>query len=245
MPAVQGNDVETQVIAHRGASGVAPENTMAAFWRAVDMGAHMIELDVQLTLDGAVVVLHDDTVDRTTDGRGAVGRLTAREIRALDAGSWFDAAYAGEPVPLLAEVLERIELPCNVELKSGGGPALTARTLEIVRDADALGRVVFSSFDREAVVRLHAAEPDATLAVLSGNGTIGQALTEARRVNATALHVRKTRRWLRWLRDTPGIGLDIRVWTVNSLDEWVPFEAAGASGVFTDHPDRFLQISPA
>src|SRR5215475_6599931 len=94
------------VIAHRGASGTCPENTLAAFRRAQELGAHMIELDVQLTRDGEVVVMHDWTLARTTDGRGRVASRTLAELRQLDAGSWFDPGYAREPVPTLREVLD-------------------------------------------------------------------------------------------------------------------------------------------
>src|SRR3990172_9877913 len=93
------------VIAHRGASGSCPENTLAAFRRAAALGADMIELDVQLTRDGEVVVIHDWTLDRTTSGTGPVRACSLAELRRLDAGAWFDAAFAGERVPTLGEVL--------------------------------------------------------------------------------------------------------------------------------------------
>src|SRR6516162_9968344 len=126
------------VIAHRGASGTCPENTLAAFRRAEALGAHMIELDVQLSRDGEVVVMHDWTLARTTSGRGRVGARTAAELHALDAGSWFSQAFAGEPVPSLREVLAATGLPVNVELKSRGDDGLEARALAVVAEAGAL-----------------------------------------------------------------------------------------------------------
>jgi glycerophosphoryl diester phosphodiesterase len=96
------------VCAHRGRSGVAPENTLAAFEAAVDLGADFLELDVRRSADGEIVCIHDATVDRTTDGTGAVADLTLAELRALDAGSWKDARYAGERIPLLSAVLAQI-----------------------------------------------------------------------------------------------------------------------------------------
>ena len=234
-----------EVIGHRGASGTAPENTLAAFDRAERMGASMVELDVQLSADGAVVVMHDDTVDRTTNGRGRVSSLRLEELRALDAGGWFGPTFRGERVPTLAEVLSVVSVPINVELKSGGDEALAEKSLDTVRNAGALGRVVFSSFEDEALVRLRRLEPSAALAVLRSGGTIGHALDAAGRVGATALHLRNTRAWARSLRDTPPQGYTIRIWTVNSMEEWTKFEEAGATGLFTDHPERFLQFSAA
>src|SRR5262245_679720 len=116
------------VIAHRGASGTCPENTLAAFRRAVEVGADMIELDVQLTRDDAVVVMHDWTLDRTTDGSGAVGERALDELRPLDAGRWFAPEFAGERVPTLAAVLDAVPIPINVELKPRGEDGLERQT---------------------------------------------------------------------------------------------------------------------
>lgn len=229
-----------EVIAHRGASGAAPENTLAAFRRAVAMGAAMIELDVQLSRDREVVVIHDDTVDRTTDGRGPVAALDYRTLRRLDAGSWFGREFAGERIPSLAEVLAEVPIALNVELKAGGGADLARRVYDTVRNAGALERVVFSSFEDDALRRLRNLDRDIDLAVLRSRGTIGHARRAAQRVAATALHLRNASGWLRHLRDEPVREYTIRIWTVNSMEEWRKFETVGASGLFTDHPDRFL-----
>jgi glycerophosphoryl diester phosphodiesterase len=231
----------TEVIAHRGASGTRPENTLAAFRRARELGAHMIELDVQLTRDGEVVVLHDGTVDRTTDGRGSVAALTMPEVRRLDAGSWFAREFAGEPVPTLAETLAAVALPFNVELKAGGGPELEARALAVVRAAGALDRVVFSSFDPDSLVRLRALTADAELAVLWTSRVVQPAIELAKRVAARGLHLRKTAVSPGSLAAAREIGLSIRVWTVNEPKEFAPLAALGATAVFTDYPERFLQ----
>ena len=98
---------DVMVIAHRGASSYAPENTLAAFDLALHMGCRHLELDVDFTRDGHIVVIHDETVDRTTNGTGPVGSHTLAELRALDAGSWFGPQFAGERIPMFAEVLER------------------------------------------------------------------------------------------------------------------------------------------
>ena len=116
------------VTAHRGFSGTAPENTLAAFRAAIDTGCDMIELDVHLSRDNQVVVIHDDTLERTTSGRGNVADQTYAELKRLDAGSWFDPRFSGERIPTLADVLSlaRNRILVNIELKKGKKPALSA-----------------------------------------------------------------------------------------------------------------------
>jgi glycerophosphoryl diester phosphodiesterase len=229
------------VIAHRGASGTCPENTLAAFRRAELLGAHMIELDVQLTRDGEVVVVHDDTIDRTTDGTGAVSAQTLAALRRFDAGGWFGASYRGECIPTLAEVLAAVRLPVNVELKAGGGTGLEERALAVVTAAQALRRVVFSSFDAQALVRMRSLTADADLAVLWTRRAVAPAIELARRVGARGLHLRKTAADRRSIAAARESDLEVRVWTVNEPREFAPLSQLGASGVFTDYPERFLQ----
>jgi glycerophosphoryl diester phosphodiesterase len=236
--------VPPRVIAHRGASGTCPENTLAAFRRAAELGAPMIELDVQLTRDGEVVVLHDPLLDRTTDGSGPVRERTLAEIRRLDAGAWFGPAFRGEPVPTLGEVLRAFPRDVNVELKPWGDDGLEARTFAVVEAATAAGRVVFSSFQASALQRLRALAPTAALAVLWETEPITEGLRLAERVRARALHVRKDAATDATLRAAAAAGLPVRVWTVNEADEFDRLAAAGVDGIFTDHPERFLQIAP-
>lgn len=231
------------VIAHRGASGTAPENTLAAFRRAVVLGADMIELDAQLTRDGEVVVMHDWTLERTTDGTGAVHERTLEELRRLDVGSWFAPAFAGERLPTLREVLGAVALPINVELKPVGDDGLEARAHAVVMGAGALGRVVFSSFDESVLARLRVLAPEAAIALLWETPQAAEAVRRAEGVGARALHLRKDAA-------TPGVlaglapsGLPIRVWTVNEPGEMASLLAGGVEGIFTDYPERFLHIA--
>ena len=228
------------VIAHRGASGTRPENTLVSFRRAVELGAPMIELDAQLTADGAVVVLHDDTLERTTDGLGPLAARTLAEVRRLDAGRWFDPAFAGEPVPTLAEVLAAIPIRINVVLKGIRADDLEARALAAVEEAGALERIVFSSFEPERLIGLRALTQRAALAVLWARPEVGDALRLAERVGARALHVRNDRRAVAAIAAGVGAGLEVRVWTVNTPADLASLVDAGASGIFTDFPERFL-----
>lgn len=229
------------VIAHRGASGTRPENTLAAFRHAVALGADMIELDVQLTRDGEVVVLHDTTLDRTTDGRGPVSERTLAELRGLDAGGWFGRAFAGERLPTLAEVLTEIAIPVNVELKPMGDHGLEPRALAVVQAAGAMGRVVFSSFAADALVRLRGLGGDATLAVLWECEPLELAIECMERVGARAVHLRKDAATPHTLARLRALGVGVRVWTVNDQAEMDRLVAAAVDGLFTDYPERFLQ----
>lgn len=228
------------VIAHRGASGTRPENTLVAFRRAVELGAHMIELDVQCTRDGAVVVLHDETLERTTDGVGPLRHRTRAEVAELDAGRWFADAYAGERVPTLDAVLRAVSIPINVELKSTGDDGLERRTLDVVEAAGALQRVVFSSFAAESLVRMRALSAAADLAVLWDRTAIAGALRLAEGVGARALHIRTSGSAPSGIAAGHAAGLQVRVWTVNTRADLAPLEAAGVDAVFTDYPERFL-----
>lgn len=231
-----------EVIAHRGASGTRPENTLPAFTRAVELGAHMIELDVQLSADDVVIVLHDDTLERTTTGLGPACARTWGAIAALDAGAWFAPAFAGTRVPTLAQVLSAVPIAINVELKPGPDDGLEARTLAVVREAGALHRVVFSSFDGARLQRLRALEPAADLAVLWSHPDVGEAIARARGVAATALHIRNGSRAPIGVTAGRAAGLGVRVWTVNDPRNLPPLADAGVTGIFTDFPERFLHL---
>lgn len=229
------------VIAHRGASGTCPENTLVSFRRAVELGSPMIELDVGLTRDDVVVVLHDDTLDRTTTGRGPLRAATFAEIEQLDAGAWFSPAFAGERVPTLAAVLEAVPISINVELKSGPDDGLEARALEAVRAAGASDRVVWSSFDWARLERLRRLDASANLAVLCARTRRSRVLDCVRRVGARGLHIRNGATAGAWIGAGHEMGVEVRVWTVNSLAHFARLGAAGADAVFTDFPERFLQ----
>jgi glycerophosphoryl diester phosphodiesterase len=228
------------VIAHRGASGTSPENTVVAFRHAVALGAHMIELDVQLTRDREVVVIHDLTLERTTDGRGTVRDHTLAEIQRLDAGAWFSPRFQGERVPALDQVLAAVPLPVNVELKPAGEDGLEERALGIVDAAAALDRVVFSSFDAEVLVRLRRRAPGARIAVLWESAPIAEGLALAGRVGATALHLRKDAVTTEAVAAATACHLPVRAWTVNDPDESARLAGRGIEGIFTDFPERFL-----
>ena len=145
--------------AHRGDVAAAPENPLPAFQLAVEKGAAMVELDVHLTKDGELVVMHDGSVDRTTDGRGKIADLTFEEVRALDAGGWFAPEFAGARVPTLREALEVIpeRVLCNVHCKNA--PGVAAKAALLIRDMGRLGQC-FLACSREQIAEARAAVPE-------------------------------------------------------------------------------------
>jgi glycerophosphoryl diester phosphodiesterase len=155
-----------KLVGHRGACDVAPENTLASFERAWRDGADIVELDVRLSVDQHVVVLHDAMLDRTTDGTGYVGDRTLAELRRLDAGAWFDVQYAGERVPTLAEVLDwaRDKVGLLLELKyepfGAFDPALVPRVVAAVVAAGADDRVAAISYQPKGLGQLKGLAPD-------------------------------------------------------------------------------------
>lgn len=214
------------IIGHRGASGLEPENTLAAFREAVRLGVDGVELDVRCVGD-ALVVFHDDQLDRTTDGHGAVANASLESLRRLDAGH-------GERVPTFEEVLAAVpeRVLVNVELKGPGTAAAAARRLA------SLGRrILVSSFDHERLLAFRAHCPDTPVAPLVGAWRDGLE-TLARSLNAWSVN-------LAWRTVTPARVAEVRSWgcrclvfTVNSVRRANRLRGMGVNGVFTDYPDR-------
>lgn len=183
-------------IAHRGVNVRYPENTLAAFAGACDAGAHMIELDVQLSRDRQLVVIHDDTVDRTTDGTGAVNAHTLAQLGRLDAGSWFDPRFNAERLPTLAQVLDvaKGRLMVNIEIKpdvfepEGPADAVERQVLGLVREKKMRDEVLVSSFEWQVLENLRKMDPAIALGLLSESPADGNLLDWIHRVKAFSWH---------------------------------------------------------
>jgi glycerophosphoryl diester phosphodiesterase len=204
----------------------------------------MIECDLQLTSDGHVVVFHDWTVERTTDGSGRVVELTLAELRALDAGSWRDARFAGERVPTLAELLEvtagRAEL--NLELKSEHeDPHLVRATLAVLSRAGALDRVLISSFHMGLLAQVREESATAPIAILWGAPPFEEAFGWARDLGARAIHPHTAAVTPELVAAARARGLATNVWTVNAVERVVELAEMGVDGVISDHPGRLLE----
>lgn len=242
------------VAAHRGLSAAAPENTLAAFRLALEAGVDMLELDVHLTRDHRVAVIHDRTLQRTTTGNGPVRAYTSAEIAALDAGSWFDPRFSAEGVPLLEDVIALAAGRCwlNVELKSHRfhrehPDAYARRVVDVVRTHAALDRVCFSSFDGELVKCIRTVEPRATTGVLYNwhRDFWRSPSAIAARCDASVFICSWTELTRQRLADAKAAGLGVAVYTVNDSEEALRQADRGVDLLISDAPDRILKALAA
>jgi glycerophosphoryl diester phosphodiesterase len=234
--------------AHRGSSARAPENTLLAFEAAIEDGADAIECDVRRTLDGVPVVLHDATLDRTTTGRGPLAGTTLRELRRLDAGTWFARHFRGARVPTLAETLDlcRGRAGLNLEMKLDGLPggragrlaeaqALAPAVARVVAQSRFDGYLVVSSFDRKALEAFRATSPGALLGFLVSRSTAAVGAVH-RRVGLHAVHPHRRLASAPRLRAIHRRGLLAYVWGVDDAETIVRLARDGADGAMTDDP---------
>jgi glycerophosphoryl diester phosphodiesterase len=228
------------VIAHRGASTYAPENTLAAFDLALRMEAHHIELDVDMTSDGHLVVIHDDTVDRTTNGSGPVASHTLAALRALDAGSWFGAQFAGERIPTFGEVLARYKgrAHLHIEIK-GRSPLLSRRTADAIREHGMEGQVTVTSFQGARLEEMRACAPALPTGWLVREAS-DPIIVQARAMGATQLcpHARAVTPEL--VRRLHTEGFVVRVWGVATEELMQQVVQAGADGMTVNFPDKLI-----
>jgi glycerophosphoryl diester phosphodiesterase len=238
--------------AHRGAQGYAPENTLAAFRLAVDQGAELIELDVHQTRDRQVVVIHDDTLDRTTTGSGWVGDSTWSEVRKLDAGGWFGAAFAGEPLPRLSDVLTwarptgialAIELKRpNAALGRPAYPEFSQRVVRLIEEQAMTQRVLLHSDHHPSLREVKQLSPDiATAAAVGGAAYIDLlGIIHAAGANGLTIHWRWVDRELVEL--CHGAGLHVFGFGIHEdlshLNELHALLANGVDLVSSSYPDR-------
>ncbi len=237
-----------KVIGHRGAAGHAPENTIAAIEKAARLGARWVEFDVKLTRDGELILFHDDTLERTTDGKGKVAETTLADIRGLDAGTWYQARFAGERVPTLDDALAalaRLGLGANVEIKPcPGRERETGEALAAALKARWPGRLpapVLSSFRAEALAAAQGVAPEFPRAFLVRD-VPDDWRARAEALGATAIHCNHRlidRHRILAFKDA---GYAVRCYTVNDVRAAAQLFAWGADSVFTDYPDRILAV---
>ena len=243
------------VFAHRGGAGLAPENTRGAFRQAAALGVDGCELDVRLSKDGEVVVIHDATLDRTTDADGPVSALTAAELGRIDAGHRFDkdAGFPwrgrGEGVPRLADILaDHPALPFIIEVK-GDDPAVADAAVAVVRRAGALDRVCFGGFADVTLAAVRRAAPGVCTSAATEEirlalyksyvwWPLGPVAYQAFQVPETSKGTRVVSR--RFIRQAHRGGCVLHVWTVNTPDAIARLKAWGVDGVITDRPDMAL-----
>ena len=237
------------IFAHRGAKKYAPENTLAAFRLAVEQGAAAIELDAKLTADGEVVVHHDLTLERTTNGTGSLNTHTLAALKQLDAGSHFGPGFAGEPIPTLAEVFEAVgqQIFINVELTNYASPkdALPEKVVALVKHYGLEKLVMFSSFNRLALQSAQRLMPEIPLGLLAFPYLLGapaRSWIGRRWVDYQALHPALMDAKPRLIRKAHKWGKRVHVYTVNLRHDMLRLFQAGVDGIFTDDPLLALQV---
>lgn len=235
-----------KIFAHRGCSGTYPENTLAAFRAARDLEIEGIELDVHLSKDGELVVIHDELVDRTTDGKGFVKDMTIDQLRTLDAGSWMGEEFAGERIPFLSEVLELFvgtHHVLNIELKSDifPYPGMADQVMTLIRFMDLEDRVILSSFDHEVLRYVAVEYPDIETACLTM-----EVMTDfpnyLKQIPTSAAHVFFPTALRRMGHELKAAGIPVRAFTVNEEAYVEMLKEVGVDAIFTDFPEKFLDV---
>lgn len=231
-------------IAHRGASGYAPENTFAAFRRAVAQGVSFIETDLHLTRDAHFVAIHDEKVDRTTNGHGSIHEMTLAEVRRLDAGSWFASEFMGERIPTLEEILEftkKNDVVFYLELKPSGFWGGEHALISALRDSGEIQRSVIISFDPAILVALRKIEATLMTGLLY-EGKIDNPFDKASEIGARQIAVRGDLVTPNFLQEARKRDLQVVCWTVNSPAHMRMLVSAGVDGIMSDYPDRLLTV---
>ena len=234
----------TQVTAHRGFSRKAPENTLPAFQAALDCGADFIELDVQLTKDGELVVIHDDKLDRTTDGKGYVKNYTYAELMELSAGSWFgkENEFDDVKIPLLSEVLDLIkkDIMLNIEIKKSGNPKATAeKVVELVEEYGVVNSCYVTSFSYPALKKVKQLNPKIKTAFIANLAT-ATSYAQLPYIDAVSMNYLFVNQSV--VNTAHHHGKRVFVWTVDRQGEMQKMMALGVDNIITDCPDKALEV---
>lgn len=233
----------TQIFAHRGSSGTHPENTMAAFIEAERVGADGLEFDVQMTKDNELVIIHDERVDRTTNGNGWVKEFKLAELKKLNAGAKKNST---EKIPTLKEVLgwsKGNKMTLNIELKTGivEYPDIEEKVIEMITDFGVTNRVILSSFNHYSVEKVHKIDPGLTTAILFMEGLF-QPWQYAKSIGASGLHCYWRAASEEFIRGAQQAKIAVRPFTVNRKPLIQRFIRSKCTGIFTDFPERAHEI---
>ena len=234
---------------HRGASGYAPENTLEAFALAAHMGADGVELDVQLTKDGEVVVIHDEFIDRTCDGHGLVKDYTLAELRKFNFNKTHADKYAHADIPTLREVCELLaptKLTINIELKTGAirYPGMVDKCLAITKECGMADRILYSSFYHPSLMEVKEKSPETPIAFLLADGLM-EPESYCLQYGGVAIHPDM------WVLEAPVVadchraGVKCNVWTVNDRADMERLTKWGVDALITNFPDIALEVQGA
>ena len=236
-----------KIWAHRGASGYAPENTMEAYILAHQYGADGIELDVQLSRDGEIVVIHDEKVDRTSNGKGLVRDFTLKQLRGFNYNKTKPEHFQAG-IPTLEEVLlyirDKTNMTVNIELKTGVYfyPGLEEKTVALVHALGMGERVIYSSFNHYSIQRVRQFDPNAEVGLLYSEGFI-DVPGYAAKLGVNALHPSwRCLQYPDYMEDCRKYQLDVNVWTINNEDLMRQMCKAGVHAIITNYPDRAVRV---
>lgn len=241
------------IMAHRGYDSAAPENTMTSFRKAYQAGANMIELDVHFSKDGQLVVMHDTTLDRTTNGKGLVKDKTLEELKQLDAGTKFSKVFAGEKIPTLDEVLAfaKDKISVNIEIKSEAvtentppaGTGIEEKVVNTVKKYDMEEYVMVSAFKGKALKRIKTFSPKISTGLLMvSNGLFRSQVEYVSTIKADAVHEFSKFLSKQDIEKSHKYNIKENVWTVNSPNLMLQLINKGVDGLITDRPDLALRV---
>ena len=234
----------TWVIGHRGASGHAPENTMASFRRAVELGATFIETDLRLSHDARFVAMHDATLDRTSNGRGLVRDFTLAQLRELDAGSWYGPEFAGERIPTLEEILafaREADVVFYLEIKHEAGWGVHHGVAGALRAANESARTVVISFDPTMLGHLRRLDAGLLTGLLFEN-PVANVVEKAQTMGVRQIGPRADLVTQPLLGEAQDAGLQVATWTVNEPAQMEALISMGVNGIMTDYPERLRAV---
>ncbi len=231
-----------KVIAHRGYSGQYPENTMLAYEKAVEAGCDEIEIDVQMTKDGVLVMLHDENVENITNGKGYIKDLTYRELQHFNVNAKFGDKYGFQPIPRLDEYLDWVrkqDVTTNIELKNRKYyyHGLEEKTLELVKKYGLTDRVMFSSFNHVSLLKCKQLAPGIECGILVSKPEIWNAGYFAREYHLECYHPDIISLTKETVDNCKEHSIKVNVWTINGMDELQKMYSWGCDGVITNYPD--------
>ncbi len=240
------------IVGHRGAMGHAPENTFSSFDEGRHMGAEFVECDVHLSKDNEIIVMHDESVDRTTNGAGLIKNLKLSQIKKLDAGSWYSKKFKGERVPTLKELLEwarhktalnKYQMGVAIEIKNEpvNYPAMAEKLVQAVNEAGMGARVVVISFDHDVLKQIKKIDPKIATGILYSE-PLKNPIQRAIDVQADALFPRRTLITQSLVQKAHQKGLAVATWTVNEVPEMKRLLACKIDAIATNFPDRLNKI---
>jgi glycerophosphoryl diester phosphodiesterase len=232
------------IIGHRGYHAKYPENTLASFEAAIQAGADMIELDVMLSRDRKVVVIHDETLERTTNGKGSVADLTLAELKLADAGSWFDPQFAGQQIPELSEVLDLVEgrVYVNIEIKSNAyeshhpPDAVEKQVVDLLRQKNRLGTGMISSFDVNILEQVAFMQEAPVTAYISQKAASKNTVDMCTRLKVFSWHPDQRVVTRNQVKQMHAAGIRVFPYKVDSFEDFAKMRAMQVDGVITNDP---------